>query len=244
MEVQTPTMHNAEVTTDSEVSWETAYERYKAFKSKRCKAGSQEHSLSRLNIAQRIFEGYRQDRRLPIGFSVCEVMTLDMLEYLQERLLEGDEGRYDSRSPNTVNSMMAAVMTFVRFCHKREWIDRVPDLERLEVAEVMKGRPITAEEFERMLEVTPQVVGQSVAESWRFVLRILWMTGFRVADLLDFSWDDDRHIRHTGRKRKECCRRSQFPLPRRTDGSKRSRCLRSWMRSCPKFLSPSAVVGS
>ena len=83
-------------------------------------------------------------------------MTLNMLEYLQERLLEGDEGVYDSRSPNTVNSMMGAVMAFVRFCHKHEWIERVPSVERLEVNDVMKGRPVTQEEFERMLEATPR----------------------------------------------------------------------------------------
>ena len=86
-------------------------------------------------------------------------------------------------------------MTFVRFCYKREWIDRVPDIERLDAAEVMKGRPITTQEFERMLQATPQAVGASVAESWTFILQILWMTGFRIADVLDFSWDDDRHIR-------------------------------------------------
>ena len=182
-------------TSDSGMSWEIACERFKAFKSKRCKHGSLVHLTSRLSIAERIFNGYRQDDDLPLGFSVREVMTLDMLEYLQERLLEGDECRYETRSPNSVNSLMCTVMTFVRFCCKREWIDRVPDIERLEVAEVMKGRPISAEEFERMLKATPQVVGPSVMESWKFALRVLWLTGFRVADLLDFSWDDDRHIR-------------------------------------------------
>ncbi len=235
---------SATATSESGLSWEIACERFKAFKSKRCKHGSLVHLVSRLGIAERIFNGYRVDHDLPEGFSVREVMTLDMLEYLQERLLDGDECRYETRSPNSVNSMMCTVMTFVRFCCKREWIDRVPDIERLEVAEVMKGRPISAEEFERMLKVTPQVVGESVAESWKFALRVLWLTGFRVADLLDFSWDDDRHIRPSGRRAGACCHRSLSPLHRRMVALKRSRCWRNWMNYCHPFQSHRGKAGS
>ena len=122
-------------------------------------------------------------------------MTLEMIEYLQERLLVGDECRFDSRSPNTVNSMTASVMAFVRFCAKREWIDRVPDIERLSVDDVMKGRPISGEEFDRMLSVTHKVVGKKEAEAWQLALRVVWLSGFRVGDLMDFHWEDERHIR-------------------------------------------------
>lgn len=128
------------------------------------------------------------------GLCVRECFTLERLEYLQERLLAGDEGRDDARSPNTVNSTMGAVMAFVRFCHRHGWIDRVPPVEKLDADEVMKGRPITLAEFERMLGATADVVGTAAAESWKFVLRILWETGFRLADVMDFAWDDDRHI--------------------------------------------------
>lgn len=176
------------------VSWQDAYDRYREHKSRRVREGSLTHALSRLNIAERVFNGYREDRGMPEGFSVSEVMTLDMLEYLQDRLLAGDECRYDVRSRNTVNSMMSAVMTFVRFCCKREWIPIVPDIEKLDVDEVMKGRPITLEEFEQMIDATPKVVGTSSAESWQFALRVLWESGFRVGDRMDFSWDDTRHL--------------------------------------------------
>lgn len=180
--------------TSGSISWQDAYDRYREHKSRRIREGSLTHALSRLNIAERVFNGYREDRGLPEGFSVSEVMTLDMLEYLQDRLLAGDECRYDVRSRNTVNSIMAGVMTFVRFCRKREWISNVPDIEKLDVDEVMKGRPITLEEFEQMIEATPKVVGNSSAESWQFALRILWESGFRVGDLMDFSWDDKAHL--------------------------------------------------
>ncbi|MDB5391203.1 MAG: integrase family protein [Planctomycetaceae bacterium] len=176
-------------------SWQDCYQRYRDHRSTRIRETSLGDALSRLNIAERIFEGYREDRGLTEGLPVAEVMTLDLLEYLQDRLLAGDECRYDCRSPNTVNSMMGAVMAFVRFCHTRGWIPTVPPVEKLDVDDVMKGRPITTDEFESMLKVTPDVVGPDSAVSWQLALRVIWESGFRVGDLMDFSWDDDRHIR-------------------------------------------------
>ncbi|MEK6257894.1 MAG: site-specific integrase [Planctomycetota bacterium] len=175
-------------------SWDEAYERYRQHRSSRVRATSLTHALSRLQLAERIFLDYIQEQGSSEGLYLRDCCNLGMLEYLQERLLAGDECRYDHRSPNTVNSMLGAVMAFVRFCHAHEWIDRVPRLQKLDVDDVMKGRPITTEEFERLLVATPQVVGQGRAESWVFTLRVLWETGFRIGDVMDFSWDDDRHI--------------------------------------------------
>jgi integrase len=152
------------------------------------------HALSRLQLAERILATSYLNRQGSVPLFVRECMTLEGLEHLQERLLAGDEGRYDTRSPNTVNSTMGAVMAFVRFCHRHGWIDRVPPVEKLDVDDVMKGRPITTEEFERMLEAVPKVVGEDLAASWALVLRILWESGFRIGDVMDFAWEDARHI--------------------------------------------------
>ena len=65
----------------------------------------------------------------------------------------------------TVNTMMGAVMAFVRFCHVHEWIDRVPPLSKLDVDDVMKGRPITPEELDAMLNAVPEVVGKRSSAS-------------------------------------------------------------------------------
>jgi integrase len=75
-----------------------------------------------------------------------------------------------------------------------------------------KGRPITVEEFERMLAAVPKAVqtfkqkmhdrrysGPTVAtepnaeavESWRFYLRGLWLSGLRLRESLALSWDPD-----------------------------------------------------
>ena len=162
-------------------------------------------------------------------------MTLDMLEYLQDRLLDGEVCRYSTRSPNTVNAVLRAVMAFVRFCHKHDWLDKVPAVQKkLEVDEVMKGRPITTEEFERMLEATSVVVGASSAPSWKFALRVLWESGLRVIDLMDFTWDEEHHIHPVWPTRKGVHPTLLIPSiqKRRTVAGRRSRCC----PDCNPFL--------
>jgi hypothetical protein len=51
----------------------------------------------------------------------------------------------------------------------------------------MKGRPISAEEFERMLDKTPGVVGDVAAASWQRVLRALWNSALRIDELMHVS---------------------------------------------------------
>ena len=128
-------------------SWQECYERYRQHRTTRSRKKSLVNSISRIEIAERIFEKYREDRGLPEGLRVSECMTLDMMEYLQDQLLAGAESSYETRSPNTVNSTVGSIMAFVRFCKRHGWIDEVPPLEKLPVDDVMKGRPISGEEL-------------------------------------------------------------------------------------------------
>ena len=177
------------------VTWDEAYDQYRQNRSTRVRPTSLTHALSRVQMAERILAGQREDMGLSTGFTVQEVMTLDHLEYLQDRLLAGDEGRFDYRSANTVNSTMGAVMAFVNFCFRRGWIAGVPNIQKLDADDAMRGRPITADEFQLMLDVTAEVVGDRAAPSWQFTLKLVWESGFRLADVMDFGWHDERHIR-------------------------------------------------
>ena len=49
----------------------------------------------------------------------------------------------------------------------------------------MKGRAITAEEFERMVAAVPGVAGEEGAPDWRQYLRGLWASGLRLGESLD-----------------------------------------------------------
>lgn len=137
--------------------WEEAVASYQD----KFKGRSKDHVVSRLSLAERIFENRRKTLRLPPGLLLSECLTDDSIDYLQERLLAGEECRYKMRASSTVNSIVRNVMTFARFCKRKKWIPRIPDVERVgtdEDEEAMKGRPITTEEFERMLESVPKIV--------------------------------------------------------------------------------------
>lgn len=58
----------------------------------------------------------------------------------------------------------------------------------------MKGRPITLEEFERMLAKAPAVVGLEAAPSWQRFLTGLWLSGLRIAEAVRLSWDEDAAV--------------------------------------------------
>lgn len=180
--------------TSSSMSWEECYDFYRNYRKPRGRGRSLSAALSRLSMSERILDGYRKQISLPEGGPIKEYLTLDALEYLQERLLEGDEGRFESRSTTTVNSIVTAVMAFARFCHKHGWIEKVPQVTKLEVDEPMRGRPITGEEFDHMLEAVPETVGDRSSASWKQVLDVLWESGFRISDVMNFSWDDDRKV--------------------------------------------------
>lgn len=175
-------------------TWRECYEQYDSHLKMRVRGSSLADTRSRLQIAERILEARRDDNGLTSGGTIREFSTLEAMEYLQDRLMAGDEGRFDCRTPMTVNSMIGAVMAFVRYCHMHEWIDRVPPLRKLDVEEVMKGRPITPRELQCMLDATPDVVGKRASESWKHLLQILWESAFRVGDVMNFSWDDERRI--------------------------------------------------
>jgi integrase len=54
---------------------------------------------------------------------------------------------------------------------------------------VMRGRPITTEEFERMLGQVSEIVGPAVAFQWTFYLHGLWTSGLRLTESLELYWD-------------------------------------------------------
>jgi integrase len=62
--------------------------------------------------------------------------------------------------------------------------------KRAKGAKAMRGRAITTEEFERMLAAVPAIVEPVAADSWRFFLRGLWLSGLRLSESLTLRWDD------------------------------------------------------
>jgi len=57
----------------------------------------------------------------------------------------------------------------------------------------MRSRPITLEEFERILMAVPKVRTRDAAQ-WEHFLRGLWESGFRLGELWELSWDDSTNV--------------------------------------------------
>jgi integrase len=58
------------------------------------------------------------------------------------------------------------------------------------VTKDMRCRPITTEEFGRMLDAVP-LVRNGDAEKWQRFLRGLWLSGLRISEALALSWEED-----------------------------------------------------
>lgn len=94
----------------------------------------------------------------------------------------------------TIAGHLAHLRAALQWAVNQGMIPAVPKIEkpkRARTSKVMKGRPITLEEFERMLDRVPDVVGQEAAPSWRYYLRGLWLSGLRLAESLELYWDRD-----------------------------------------------------
>jgi integrase len=58
---------------------------------------------------------------------------------------------------------------------------------------MMRGRPITPEEYEKMIKTVPEVRPHDAA-AWQHYLQGLWLSGLRLEESLILSWDEDAPI--------------------------------------------------
>ena len=97
-------------------------------------------------------------------------------------------------APSTVESYCRHLRASLNWAKEQGWLASVPKFPKLKSArsaKQMKGRPITGEEFDRMLEAVDQEFpkGEAQRESFRFLLRGLWLSGLRLGEALTLTWD-------------------------------------------------------
>ena len=102
--------------------------------------------------------------------------------------------RSDGLKENTLAGYLAHLKAALGWAVKQKLMPARPAFPKIHRAKKyagrpMKGRPITAEEFERMLEKTSEVVGEEAAPEWRRYLRGLWVSGLRLTESMDLWWD-------------------------------------------------------
>ncbi len=101
---------------------------------------------------------------------------------------------------DTIRSILAHIKSALSWAVEQKLLSRLPAFPKIRrvkktTGAPMKGRPITAEEFDRMLAAVPDVVGPDHAPDWQRYLRGLNASGLRLEESLDLRWDDDGRIR-------------------------------------------------
>lgn len=137
---------------------------------------------SRLDIAERILKPR----------TLGDVADSVALQKLQANLLAGFQSKgHKPRSVHTVKGYMAHVLAALNWAYVQDWLPNAPKVRKIKTSKqkVMKGRPITTEEFQRMLDAVSGVVGEPAAESWKHVLWGLWTSALRINELMNVSWD-------------------------------------------------------
>lgn len=94
----------------------------------------------------------------------------------------------------TIGSYLAHLRAALSYAVEWGYLASIPALprqQRIKGAKTMKGRPITLEEFERMLANVEAIVGADVAPSWKRLLNGLWHSGLRLGEAIALYWDRD-----------------------------------------------------
>lgn len=98
--------------------------------------------------------------------------------------------------PTTVSSYLKHVRASLGWAEENGYIKVAPRVRTGTTAK-MKGRPLTGEEFERMLAAVPKVkrIGRRRAGQWRRLLHGLWLMGLRLQEAIDMEWSHPASIR-------------------------------------------------
>lgn len=183
-----PTSSGREKTFGPGMTWSDFREQYRVLHLATVRVGTAVHAESRLDLAERILKPR----------TLGDVADSNALHQLQAKLLAGEQSRRNKpRSHHTVKGYIGCILAALNWAHLQGWIAVAPKIRKLKTPKLkmMKGRPISGEEFEAMLNATSVVVGETVADSWKYVLRGLWTSALRLDELMHLSWDKAGTIR-------------------------------------------------
>ena len=108
-------------------------------------------------------------------------------------------------SEHTIRCYLAHLRAALSWAKSMGLIHEVPVItfpKRAKKLRMMKGRPLTEDEFELLLKKTSVVVGEEGSELWRRLLTGLWFSGLRLSESINLSWDNPDQIKvdFTGRR--------------------------------------------
>ena len=166
-------LRSGQHTVDQRISWASFRQRYEnEYLSGKAMATFKAASTA-MNHLQRIIN----PRRLVS-------ITTGVVSQLQGRL------RNEGMKSSTLAAHLGHLRVALNWAHRQGLLaSRVLfDLPKLGGGKLMRSRPITSEEFERMLTVVPDVRSHD-QDLWLRFLTGIWLSGLRLGEALALSWD-------------------------------------------------------
>jgi integrase len=117
--------------------------------------------------------------------------------------------REEKKSEQTIRSYLKNLLWAMRWARKQGMLAKLPEVDMPGnddgEDDAMKGRPITTEEFERMLAAITKAfkpkgdkqnerLANAVKPAWKFYLEGLWWSGLRLEESLNLWWDREDRI--------------------------------------------------
>lgn len=137
---------------------------------------SQKRVISILNIFKKISDPQR----------LSNVTTAVLSAYATK--LRSDKWK---RSEATIAAHLSRISTAMLWAKGQGYVDEVPRIPKVTRARSprAKGRPLTGPEFVKFLRSVSAVVGRAAAKSWRRLLIGLWLSGLRLDEALNLTWN-------------------------------------------------------
>jgi integrase len=167
-------------TRGTKISWQDFRQRYEDEKLASLADATGDAAATSFNHMERI-----------IGPQRLADVTASVLSRFQAQLRK--EGLREASIATHLRHLQAAFRWGVR----QGMMVKAPEIERpkrgRKKGRVMRGRPITGEEFDRLVMATPKI-RKLEPDKWVRLLHGLWLSGLRLGEALALSWDEDADL--------------------------------------------------
>ena len=183
------------------ITWAEFRQRYEAEKLSGLATKTQQTARTALNHVERVLNPDRLAKLTPATMSKLQAELRKPYTVTREARENGKRKAKQTTKkvtkPALADITIASVLRHLRpaltWAVSMGMLPKVPDMhppKKVKGQTLMRGRPITAEEFDRMITATPKTRPQDAA-AWTHYLTGLWLSGLRLEESLAFSWDQD-----------------------------------------------------